>query len=66
MAHREECIYCRADVEVRSDVPAIGDHISWAALAESHKPNCEWILTRAHRIEPSDRLRAYADEQSDE
>lgn len=49
----EECAYCAAVVARRDDVPALGDDDSWADLAEEHADYCEWILTRAHRLDCS-------------
>lgn len=47
-----ECVYCNADVADDQDAsaPAHDDDAAWAALAEEHAADCEWIATRAHRI----------------
>ena len=46
-----ECIYCGADVTGFEEVPAVDDDAAWASLAEKHETACEWIETRAHRLE---------------
>jgi len=47
------CMYCDLDIEETSDtlVPGVRDDEQWAELAKEHAPDCEWILTRAHRRE---------------
>lgn len=45
-----ECAYCSADVTERSAVPAGDDAEAWAELAKEHRPGCEWVVTRAHRM----------------
>lgn len=46
-----ECIYCHALIPVKSEsVPDIDDDSEWKRLAQFHRPECEWILTRGHRI----------------
>ena len=44
------CVYCGADVH---DVPAphVGDADAWAAIAREHADWCDWVETRAHRID---------------
>ena len=32
-------------------LPDIEDDAAWAAIAAEHGHDCEWVLTRAHRIE---------------
>ena len=52
-AHETECVYCGRDVETaREDAPApsIADDAEWTRLGEQHSPDCEWIVTRAHRL----------------
>ena len=50
MAH---CIYCgRTSALMREDAPNEHDDDAWATESGSHAPKCEWILTRAHRIDP--------------
>jgi len=50
----EECIYCGATLEYEDEKaldappPRSWDDAAWAELAESHRPDCEWIQTRAH------------------
>jgi hypothetical protein len=47
-----ECIYCQHEITARQDItpPAVDDHAAWVALAGDHADDCEWIATRAHRI----------------
>jgi hypothetical protein len=47
-----ECIYCGRTVSGTGEepTPAVADDDAWAALAPQHEPDCEWITTRAHRI----------------
>ena len=44
------CMYCECDLTDETILPSIGDDPAWQALAREHAPDCEWILTRAHRI----------------
>lgn len=46
----EECAYCGSD-PVTLTVPPTSDDAAWAELAKEHSPDCEWIATRAHRVE---------------
>ena len=47
------CAYCDAEEIANSDtVPVVGDDATWQELATEHEASCEWIATRAHRIEP--------------
>lgn len=48
-----ECLYCNAELTADQDapVPAISDDEGWGLLAEEHHAGCEWIATRAHRVE---------------
>jgi hypothetical protein len=48
----ETCIYCNHDVTV-IDPPAVDDDQSWADLAREHATDCEWVITRAHRLPES-------------
>lgn len=48
-----ECVYCGRYVEnPREDAPAprIADDAEWTRLGKQHAPDCEWIVTRAHRL----------------
>ena len=45
-----QCIYCEAEIQEPGDVPEIDEDCAWARLAEQHEIRCEWIETRAHRI----------------
>ncbi len=48
-----ECVYCSAHVPNEGEVPSKGDDAAWRMLALQHAADCEWISTRAHRIEPA-------------
>jgi hypothetical protein len=50
------CAYCGVDLpdSDAAEVPAVDDDAEWAELAAQHAPDCEWIATRAHRINPDD------------
>ena len=61
------CAYCYSEVIERDcngnpseAVPATSDDDAWNALAKEHSPDCEWIATRAHRID-SDSYKASAE-----
>lgn len=47
------CVYC--GVEHSGDdsqpVPALTDDEAWTALAVEHADDCEWIATRAHKLD---------------
>lgn len=45
-----DCIYCNAEVADETRVPALDDEDAWQELAREHATDCEWILTRAHRL----------------
>jgi len=45
----EQCVYCGAVVP-KEDVPKIDNNETWAREAERHYDGCEWIITRAHRV----------------
>jgi hypothetical protein len=49
-AGETECIYCGRAV-IEHDVPAVDDDEAWEDLRLAHAPGCEWIVTRAHRID---------------
>ena len=45
------CIYCDSLVADRTIVPPADDAEAWLALGQAeHWSNCEWIVTRAHRL----------------
>ena len=44
-----ECIYCFNLVTEVEPVPAVAECTMWEAMAPEHDPDCEWIVTRAHR-----------------
>ena len=46
------CAYCDAEVANSDTLPGVGDDDSWRELSRDHERYCEWIATRAHRIEP--------------
>jgi hypothetical protein len=54
----DECAYCGYEIEGEVDyqgvsqepVPPVRDDEAWQAIAEKHAEDCEWVLTRAHRI----------------
>ena len=48
-----QCAYCFAEVENNPDVslPAVDDDEGWAREAEQHNEGCNWIKTRAHRLD---------------
>lgn len=49
------CAYCGATIKQRDNLPAfVDDDDAWRQRAKHHAPDCEWILTRAHRL-PEDR-----------
>jgi hypothetical protein len=47
------CAYCDADVPDDRDrtPPRADDDDAWEALARLHADDCEWVRTRAHRLE---------------
>lgn len=47
-----DCVYCGCALTDSDSVPDTGDDAAWEKLAKEHSADCEWILTRAHRIEP--------------
>jgi len=44
------CLYCGAEVSDLS-VPDLHDDAAWRALAGAHQESCEWVATRAHRLD---------------
>jgi hypothetical protein len=44
-----ECIYCY-NLTTEGDAPTVDDDEMWDAIAPEHDPDCEWVVTRAHRI----------------
>ena len=50
---REHCVYCHRNVPMGSGVPAVDRDDLWRGMAKYHRADCEWIATRAHRIEPA-------------
>lgn len=47
------CLYCERAVHDRTIVPDIDDTYTWSALGLEHDDDCEWIITRAHRVRAS-------------
>lgn len=45
------CIYCNAECSHGDLVPEVSDDAAWDALSREHGSDCEWILTRAHRVD---------------
>ena len=45
-----ECTYCGAS-DTPESVPASWDNEAWRELATYHQIGCEWVATRAHRID---------------
>ncbi len=49
-----ECAYCGRSVRACAQVPDVAS-FDWRAMAAEHSVTCEWIATRAHRLDtPSD------------
>jgi transcription elongation factor Elf1 len=48
-----QCEYCgyEAEMSEMENVPAVDDDAAWFDLAEKHSDSCEWVQTRAHRME---------------
>lgn len=46
-----ECAYCGRTHTPPTAVPALDDDDAWADMAPDHADYCEWIRTRAHRVE---------------
>jgi hypothetical protein len=44
-----ECACCGLRVETDGTVPAADDDAAWAAEADQHADDCEWLRTRGHR-----------------
>ncbi len=44
-----DCAYCDALVNPK-DVPTVDDDETWQRIASAHSVDCEWVLTRAHRV----------------
>ena len=57
--HEAYCLYCDMSIsplfsfgEIPPDdyVPPADDADEWENIGQWHEPDCEWIVTRAHRI----------------
>jgi len=47
-----ECLYCNREIAgPEGPVPAVEDDEAWGQMASAHEPGCDWIETRAHRLE---------------
>lgn len=50
-----ECIYCNTEVPDEGEyVPEVNDYSEWARLALLHGEDCEWVMSRAHRLDPDE------------
>lgn len=47
---RTECAYCGHMVR-EHEAPPVTDNETWDDIAPDHDEQCEWVVTRAHRIE---------------
>jgi len=45
-----ECFYCGRDIAEEVKIPSSRDDEAWRKVAEGHETDCEWVLTRAHRL----------------
>lgn len=43
------CAYCGKRSPIDGPVPDLDDDDSWSHHAKYHKPDCDWILARAHK-----------------
>jgi hypothetical protein len=59
-----ECAYCGRDVQAR-ETPDAGS-FEWRLIAAEHAHSCEWVATRAHRLDipTDDALRALRQESA--
>lgn len=46
-----ECAYCGHDTQ-SADPADVNDDAGWRAIAMEHAADCEWVTTRAHRLDP--------------
>lgn len=51
MSEKERCTYCEREVDHGDEVPDGADDERWDEIAEQHEEWCDWILSRAHRID---------------
>lgn len=50
------CAYCGRTIDgPEPEVPASDDDAAWERLAEEHSEGCEWVETRAHRVDSRSR-----------
>lgn len=52
-----ECASCQFALPLAiatNAAPELDDDDQWEKLAPLHSANCEWYLSRAHRLEPDD------------
>jgi hypothetical protein len=45
------CAYCGKLVEHGVEVPSANDDEAWELITAEHAADCEWVTTRAHRLE---------------
>ena len=50
-----DCLYCGAP-DVSGEVPDISNGKTWKRLEEYHNVGCEWVKTRAHRINMNNKI----------
>ena len=43
---RDPCLYCGRDAITVAVVPDADDDAGWAAIAQDHEDDCEWVLKR--------------------
>ena len=48
IAEGHECLYCGYECE--DLCPPVDDDDAWSQVAMQHDDECEWVRTRAHRI----------------
>jgi hypothetical protein len=46
-----ECAYCNQWVPAGDPAPGADDDGAWGEIAPEHRDDCEWVATRAHRLE---------------
>lgn len=46
------CAYCGATVSEADRVPDLLDHAAWKRMTATHAAYCEWMTSRAARLEP--------------
>ena len=51
-----EYVYCNHEIQDVTIIPNVDDDETWEQLSTEHASSCEWIATRAHRINVEDFL----------